>query len=153
MINRNRRLARQRLDSRLTVLPSADKFAVPRRGWLRAVRDALGMTGSQMAARMGITPQSVGDLERSEAQGSIRLSTLRRAAEALDCTLVYAIVPRRPLQEMVRDRARARARRELGYIDRTMELEDQAVDQVGFDERIADYIRENIRETELWDER
>ena len=62
----------------------------PPKGWIRAIRDAVGMTGGQLASRLGIRPQTVAALEKSEAAGSIQLSTLRRVAEAMDCTLVYA---------------------------------------------------------------
>ena len=67
----------------------------PARGWVRAVRDALGMTAEQLGERMGITQPSVNRLELSEAAGTIQLNTLRRAAEALGCEVVYALVPRR----------------------------------------------------------
>ena len=93
MKNDTRQRARQRLDGRLAALKPEDRFKAPPKGWIRAIRDALGMTGVQFARRLRIRPQSVDALEQSEATGSIQLKTLRRAAEALDCTLVYALVP------------------------------------------------------------
>jgi len=75
--------ARQRLDERLQPLKPVDRFRSPPKGWLRAIRDALGMTGVQFAGRLGIRPQSVEALERSEANGAIQLKTLRRAAALL----------------------------------------------------------------------
>ncbi len=152
-MDRNKRIARQRLDKRYDEFPSLDKFAVPQGGWLRAIRHALGMTGRQLAARMAITPQSLGEKERSEVRQTIRLSTLRKAAEAMDGVLVYAIIPRRKLGNTVRERARVLALRALGDVDRTMALEDQAVSADDIEERIDDYIRENIRDADLWDER
>jgi predicted DNA-binding mobile mystery protein A len=120
----NRRLARRRLDERL-----AD-FAVlgppPAGGWIRAIRDALGLQLGQLAERLNVRPPSVTELERNEAEERITLATLRRAAEALDCTLVYAIVPNKPLEAMVQDAAAAAARRELNAVLHTMSLEDQA---------------------------
>jgi predicted DNA-binding mobile mystery protein A len=89
--------ARHRLDERLSPLRPVDRYAVPPKGWVRAIRDALGMTGVQLAKRLGISPQSADAMERSEASGAIKLETLRRAAEALDCTLVYALVPNKSL--------------------------------------------------------
>ena len=152
MRDRNQKLARSRLDDRFRSFRPTEIFASPSRGWLRAIRDALGMKGDQLAARLGSTRQRVSQMERAETEGSITLNTLRKAAGALDCTLVYAIVPRRSLDEIVRDRARALALRELGHVDRTMELEDQAVSDSDLEDRIADYIRENIREADLWDD-
>src|SRR5262245_57390023 len=91
--------ARQRLDERLAALKPTDRFRAPPRGWIRAIRDALGMTGVQFARRLRVRPQSLDAVERSEANGTIQLKTLRRAAEALDCTLVYALVPNSSLEE------------------------------------------------------
>jgi predicted DNA-binding mobile mystery protein A len=65
-------------------------------------------------------------LEQSEAADRIRLETLRRAADALGCDLVYLLVPRRPLTTVVRDRARELARWQVAATEQTMRLEDQA---------------------------
>jgi predicted DNA-binding mobile mystery protein A len=110
------------------------------------------MTGRQLASRMGITPQSLSELERSEALGTIRMSTLRRAAEALDCDLVYDFVPRRPLEETVNQRARALARRQLDDVARTMALENQGISEGYFEDRVANHIRDYIREADLWND-
>src|SRR3546814_5831719 len=108
--------ARARLDDRLRSLRPTQRYAVPPRGWLRAIRDALGMSGRQLGKRLGITPQSVAELERSETLGTIQLKTLRRAAEALDCTLVYALVPNASLAATVEARARKVALRDLARV-------------------------------------
>src|SRR5437870_13057378 len=118
--------ARQRLDERLAPLQPVERFRAPPKGWIRAIRDALGMTGVQYAARLKIRPQSLEALERSEATGTIQLKTLSRAAEALGCTLVYALVPNSSLEEAVRMRARKIAVRELGRVAHTMKLEAQS---------------------------
>jgi predicted DNA-binding mobile mystery protein A len=86
----------------------------------------LGLQLGQLAERLDVRPPSVTELERNEAEERITLATLRRAAEALDCTLVYAIVPNKPLEAMVQDAAAAAARRELNAVLHTMSLEDQA---------------------------
>ncbi len=119
----HRRLARRRLDERLAAFAAFGP--APAGGWVRAIRDALGLQLSQLAERLGVRPPSVTELERNEAEERITLATLRRAAEALDCTLVYAIVPKRPLEAMVQDAAAAAARRELNAVLHTMGLEDQ----------------------------
>jgi len=67
------------------------------------------------------------ELEQSEVRGSVTLNTLQRAAEALGCRLVYVLVPDRPLAEVVRERAEKLAARQVGAIEHTMRLEDQAV--------------------------
>lgn len=150
MKNLDRHKARQRLDQRLEALRPTERYAVPPKGWLRAIRDALGMSGVQFAQRLGVSPQSVDALERSEASGSVKLETLRRAAEALDCTLVYALVPNRPLERAVAERARLVAQRDLGRVAHTMKLEAQQTGDADLDERIEDYIRDHVRSRDLW---
>jgi predicted DNA-binding mobile mystery protein A len=145
--------ARQRLDERLQPLKPGDRLRPPPKGWVRAIRDALGMTGVQFARRLGIKPQSVDALEQSEASGTIQLKTLRRAAEALDCTLVYALVPNDSLESTVRARARKIALRALGRVAHTMKLEAQETSGGTPDARIDAYIRDNVKERELWDDR
>jgi predicted DNA-binding mobile mystery protein A len=118
-------LARHRLDERLKAF--AGLGAAPPMGWVRAIRDALGLTGAQLARRLGIRPASLSELEKNEAKGAITLATLRRAAEALDCTLVYALVPNQSLETMVEEAAKAAAKKELAASLHTMELEAQGV--------------------------
>lgn len=145
-----RQKARQRLDERLVPLRPADRFKVPPKGWIRAIRDALGMTGVQLARRLNVSPQSVDALEKSEANGSIKIETLRRAAEALDCTLVYALVPNGSLVAMVRDRARSIALRDLGRVSHTMNLEAQGTGEADLEARVDAYIRDVLKDRDLW---
>jgi predicted DNA-binding mobile mystery protein A len=101
----------------------------PPRGWVRAVREALGMSAAALAARLGTTAGAAIRLEQSEAADRIRLNTLRRAAEALGCDLVYLLVPRRPLSTVVRERAHELAHSQVVAVEQTMRLEDQATGQ------------------------
>ena len=142
--------ARRRLDERLEPARTRLDLDIPARGWVRAIRDALGMSGPQLARRLGTSPQSVDALERSEVSGSIKLETLRRAAEALDCRVVYALVPNRPLEDMVKDRARAVALAELASVAHTMKLEDQGI--AAQERGLDDYIAQHIRARDLWDD-
>lgn len=148
----NRQRARQRLDERLLVLKPEERFRAPPKGWIRAIRDALGMTGVQFAKRLGIRPQSVEALEKSEAEATVQLKTLRRAAEALDCALVYALVPNASLESTVRDRARKIAVRDLGRVAHTMKLEAQETLDANLESRIEAYIRDVLKERDLWNE-
>jgi predicted DNA-binding mobile mystery protein A len=145
-----RHKARQRLDERLLPLKPTDRYRAPPKGWIRAVRDALGMTGVQLARRLGVSPQSVDALETSEAAASIKLDTLRRAAEALDCTLVYALVPNSSLEGVVAERARAIALHDLGRVAHTMKLEAQGTGDADMERRIEAYIRDTLKDRDLW---
>ena len=140
---------RQLLDQRLAAWRAVPD-AIPPRGWLRAIRDALGMPRAAVARRLGVTDQAVAYLEKSEADGSIQLDTLRRAAEALDCTLVYALVPNRSLEAIVDERAHQVARRDVDRVQHSMLLEDQ---RGGDDEteRLVDELTEQVKQSPaLW---
>ncbi|CAN7684060.1 mobile mystery protein A [Pararhizobium sp. LjRoot238] len=147
-----RKRARLRLDERLRALQPIDRFKAPPKGWIRALRDALGMTGTQLGARIGIRPQTVETIEKSEAAGTIQLNTLRRAAEALDCTLVYALVPNSSLEAVIEARARRIAIRELQRVAHTMRLEAQGTDNAAFEARVEAYIRDKLSERDLWND-
>jgi predicted DNA-binding mobile mystery protein A len=120
-------LARQQLDRRFAALRKTSDFTRPPRGWIKAVREALGMSTTQLAKRLHVTQTRVSQMEKAETESAIRLQTLRQVAEALDCTLVYALVPNKPLEEMVRDRAAQIADLQLARTNHTMRLENQAL--------------------------
>jgi len=102
------------------------------------------MSTAQLANRLGIKQPSMVALEQSEAKGTIELATLRRVAEALDFTLVYALIPNKPLETTLRDRARVFARRRRGPVEHSMLLEDQKVNPRAKDaeERLDEVVRE-----------
>jgi predicted DNA-binding mobile mystery protein A len=109
----------------------------PDRGWLHAVRQALGMTTRQLASSVGVSQAAVTDAERSEARGDITLATLRRYAEALDCELVYALVPRQPLEDTIEQRAERIARDQVSRVRHSMSLENQATGDVHREREVA----------------
>jgi predicted DNA-binding mobile mystery protein A len=121
--------SRKLLDSHFDEWQPLRALARPPRGWVRAMREALGMSAATLAERLGTTAGAVSRLEQSEAADRIRLDTLRRAADALGCDLVYLLVPRRPLTAVVRDRARELAHYQIAATEQTMRLEDQATDK------------------------
>jgi predicted DNA-binding mobile mystery protein A len=145
-----RQQARVRLDQRLSSLKHPTQLRPPPKGWIRAIRDAIGMTGPQLAKRLGVRPQTVGDLEKAEANGTITLQRLRRAAEALECTLVYAIVPQTSLEAAVQKRAREIALRDLKRVNHTMKLEAQQTGDDDLEQRVEAYIRDRIKDRGLW---
>ena len=144
-------IARTRLDERLSSLRKLRaQMAVPRGGWTKAIRGALGMTLEDLGVRLGLTRSVVSRLETSERKQTIQLDTLKRIAEAMNCDLVYALIPRQPLQATV-DRQRARAAKELDAKTRThMRLEGQDEN----DAQLADWRKEHstslIGDRQLW---
>lgn len=138
--------ARRVLDERLaaTMVP-----ALPKAGWIRAVRTALGMTQSELARRLQITAQSQFQLETNERAGTIRLDSLRRAADALGCDLAYVFIPRAgTLEQAVRDQAARLLDQRQGGVERTMALEDQQA--VLTDRAREGLIDQLVAEADLW---
>jgi predicted DNA-binding mobile mystery protein A len=120
--------AHEQLDRRFAKLKPLLKEAVrPPRGWIRAIREALGMTTGQLAERLDVRQPRVIELERGEGTGNITVKSLERAAKALGCRLVYVLVPEQPLAETIRKRASAVAERQLASVEQTMRLEAQGV--------------------------
>jgi predicted DNA-binding mobile mystery protein A len=142
--------ARERLDERLASAKPTEQLQPPPRGWIRAIRDSIGMTGAQLGTRLGTTRQNVDKLEKAEASGAIQLQTLRKVAEALDMEFVYALVPRTSLDDMVRSRARRLAQRAIGRVSQTMKLEAQDTGTRDLEQRIDEYIRDELSDRELW---
>ena len=143
------------LDKRFSALRPVAKAARPPKGWLRAVRDALGMTTAQLGKRLGVSQPRIVELEQSEVSGSVTLNTLQRAAEALGCRVVYALVPDRPLSEIVQERADLVAKRETDAVVQSMRLEGQEVTNK---EATKELHRQQIerllrRPARLWDEK
>jgi predicted DNA-binding mobile mystery protein A len=132
-MNNQSRLARKNLEKRLALLRAARPI-VPGRGWTRAIREALGMTMRQLAARMNASPSRIPAIEKAELTGAITLKSLREAAEALDCTLVYAFVPRKPLDDILRDQAERKVAQDLSRFNHTMKLENQGLTNSDLDD-------------------
>lgn len=124
----DRATARRQLDKRLSLSQSADTLTRPPRGWIKAIREALGMTTAQLGKRIGVSQPRAVAIEKAEATGSITLNSLERAAQALDCRLVYALVPRTSLDNIVKERATLLAESRLRATAHTMKLEAQGVD-------------------------
>jgi predicted DNA-binding mobile mystery protein A len=124
----------------------------PAGGWLRAIRQALGMTTRQLASLAGVTQPAVADAERTEARGDISLKTLRRYAAALECELVYALVPLKSLEEKVDARAERVARDQVERVRHSMRLEQQGTSDALRENEIGDLKRKLLegRRSRLW---
>jgi len=154
MGTRDQVTARRQLDKRLTPLRKAEGWARPSRGWIKAIREALGMTTAQLAGRIGVSQPRAVAIEQAERTGALTLDSLERAARALDCELVYALVPHRPLEEMVEERARLNAERRLARIRHTMTLEDQPVTAADEQRQLDDLVRRLLEKpgSSLWND-
>jgi predicted DNA-binding mobile mystery protein A len=126
----------------------------PSGGWVRAIKEALGMTNVQLAKRLKLkAPQTIEDMQAYEASGTIKLHTLRKLAEALGCRVVYAVVPLKPLDEMRRDRAYAIANRQLRPVTHSMKLEAQGLSDTEEQKALERLVEEllNGNPKKLWE--
>lgn len=148
------RIPTKQLAERFEELAPLSQVRRPSRGWIRAVRETLGMTTRQLAERLGVKQPTLTELEKSEANGNITVKSLERAAEALGCRLVYALVPVKPLTDTIEERALQLARRKLAAVEQSMRLEDQEVrGKAGSKEAERHLVEELLRKpARLWDE-
>jgi predicted DNA-binding mobile mystery protein A len=145
-------LARRNLDKRLAHLRD-EPPAMPRAGWVKAIREALGLTAKQLATRLGVVQSRLSTIEKVELTGATTIKTMRETAQAMGCTFVYAIVPTKPLDDMLRDQAVRKADQELARLHHTMRLENQGLtreDLMAERERlVAELLSGSLRR--LWD--
>lgn len=142
------------LDERLLPLRALTRALTPRNGWIREIRLALGMSGRQLAARMGIAASGVTLLEAREQRGAATLDTLRKCADALGCDVVYAFVPRASLQRQLDEQITRYATTLVSRVSESMALENQATSASFKREQVAQTRREIEQSLprDLWNE-
>lgn len=148
------RVARQKTRQLDDVLSAASVPSRPRIGWISSIRQALGMSKTQLARRIDVARQSLDDLESNELKGTITLSSLRNVADALGCDLQYVFVPRKPLGDMVAEQALKRARDKLGRINQSQALEASAMESQSLSRAVVDLAKEIEvkRPADLWND-
>lgn len=139
-----RNLRLKQLDRALEPFRAARQVSRPSKGWIRSIREALGVSSGELARRLGTSRQLPLQLEKGEAEDRITLKSLRAIANALDCELIYALVPRAgSMQELLESRARAEAKNRVLGVEHSMALEDQAVGKI--DEAVEAEARRLVR--------
>lgn len=152
----SRRLEVARLDDYFQQLKAGSRLPneAPPDGWINAVRSVLGMSATQLASRLGVTRAALYQLEGREALGSVTLKQLDKAADALNCDLVYAIVPRESLEQSIRDRSRQKAEIKLRQANLSMGLEAEGVTGKGFATAVSSSsgYGEALTDRRLWED-
>ena len=120
----------------------------PKQGWISAVRRALGMTAKQLAERVGLSQPRIAKMELNE--NNLKISTMKKIAEGLDCDFVYGFIPKSSLQETIKRQAHKKAETILSSVNTNMALEDQLANDPHILTDMADeMIAKNIRR--IWD--
>jgi predicted DNA-binding mobile mystery protein A len=138
------------------VAVSCAGLKIPPEGWLRTVRNALGMSGAGLAKKMGVTRARVTQAEHAELTGGITLKSMQAMAEAMGCRFVYAIIPSPGrVEDIITTQARKKAMALVGTASQHMALEDQALP----DDKIAQEVERLTREiaqgmpSDFWSDR
>lgn len=148
-----RAFARKQLDQKLKKFADTKQSPPPMRGWIRAIRDAIGMTGEQLARRIGVQKQRIVALEKGEVAGTVTINSMKKAAEAMDCVFVYALVPRDSLEVTVEKQARQYAVKLQGMIQHSMLLEEQGLSveeaEQGIKANTDKFVRDTVKD--MWE--
>lgn len=133
----------------------ADGVSAPAEGWLRTARKALGMSGAQLARRMGVTRARVAAMERDESAGSLTIRSMEAAAAALGCRFVYAIVPETTVSDILAAQARMKAQAIVGTATRHMALENQTLPDSKIAQEVARVTDDLLRTmpSDFWEDK
>lgn len=136
------------LDKKTFDLKSAKNIVPQSSGWIKTVREAIGMTVSQLAARLGVTQPRITKMESNE--DNLKLSTMKKAAEAMNCEFVYYFKPRTTFQNLVDEQAQKKAAEVLKTVNVNMALENQ---EIAEDEVVKDFASDliNTKIKQIWD--
>jgi predicted DNA-binding mobile mystery protein A len=151
---RNNKLQLQQLNEKLAQLTDLQHVIVPPIGWIKAIRNGIGMSMEQLGKKLSITKQGVMDIEKREKEGAITIKSMQEIAKAMDMKLVYGFVPNAgSLEQMIETRAIEMAKKIVERTSNTMKLEDQANSKERIEKAIKERASEIINNTPkiLWD--
>ena len=151
---RNNKLQFQQLNEKLAQLTVLQHVNVPPIGWIKAIRNGIGMSMEQLGKKLSITKQGVMDIEKREKEGAVTIKSMQELAKALDLKFVYGFVPNAgSLDQMIENRALEIATKIVERTSTTMKLEDQANSKERIENAIKERASEIINKTPkiLWD--
>lgn len=125
----DKKVVREQVDKKMALLRDFDSAGTPPQGWIKTIREALGLTAAQVGKRAGLDQSRVSRLESAEKTGDLKLSSLRKIAAGLNMKFVYGFVSGDTLEAMVRAQAKRMALKRLETLDSTMRLEKQGLSQ------------------------
>jgi predicted DNA-binding mobile mystery protein A len=149
----DQKLIREQVDVKLKMLSPLLSSNLPEKGWIRLIREAIGMSIGSLARKVGIDPSRISRLESAEIQGDLKLSSLKKIADALDMRFVYGFVPKSSLEDMVYTQAKKNAIERMGKVNHTMRLEGQELSTDEKEKVLNDLIQKILIEQpkDFWD--
>ena len=148
------KIERLQLDRTLTSMRNSACFEKPKKGWIKTIRENLGMTIRQLAKRVGVSPVRIAEIERSETEGNLTFETCIKVAKALNCRFVYTFVPEKSLQSLVEEQALKKAKVDCKNVYHSMALEEQAPDKSRMDDLIKVRAEEMLQKriSKIWED-
>ena len=149
----DQKVIRDQLDKKLQPLKNFAVSEMPQQGWIKTLREALGLSAFQLAKMVGVERSRISRLEKAEPNGNLKLSSLKKIAQGLNMKFVYGFVPEDSLDSMIRNRARGLALKRLQKLDNTMRLEKQSLSAEEKETALNDMIEKILIDNpkELWD--
>jgi predicted DNA-binding mobile mystery protein A len=151
---RNNKLQFQQLNEKMNQLTGLQHVIIPPIGWIKALRNGIGMSMEQLGNKLSITKQGVMDIEKREKEGAITINSMQEIAKAMDTQFVYGFVPKAgSLEQMIEYRALEIATKIVERTSTSMKLEDQANSKERIENAIKERASEIINRTPkiLWD--
>ena len=151
---RYNKLQFQQLNEKILQLAGMQQVIIPPIGWIKAIRNSIGMSMEQLGKKLSITKQGVMDIEKREKEGAITIKSMQEVAKALDMQFVYGFVPNTgSLEQMIELRALEMATKIVERTSTSMKLEDQANSKERIEKAIKERATEIINKTPkiLWD--
>ena len=151
---RKNKLQFQQLNEKMLQLAGMKHVIIPPIGWIKAIRNGIGMSMEQLGKKLSITKQGVMDIEKREKEGAITIKSMQEIAKAIDMQFVYGFVPvAGSLDQMIEMRALEMARKIVQRTSTTMKLEDQVNSKERIEKAIKERAAEIINNTPkiLWD--
>jgi predicted DNA-binding mobile mystery protein A len=148
----DKKLIREQLDKRLKspLIPLLNS----ENGWIKLLREAFGMSTTQLAKRVGIDQSRISRIENAEIEGDLKLSTLKKVAKGLNMKFVYGFIPHESLENIVIEQAKKIAKVRIDRVNKTMRLEEQELSDTekakAFDDLAQKILIEDPKD--FWDE-
>ncbi|HBR14819.1 MAG TPA: mobile mystery protein A [Candidatus Omnitrophica bacterium] len=147
------KVIREQLDRKLESLKDFATSGMPKQGWIRTIRDAVGLSARQLGEKAGIDQSRISRLENAEKDGSLKLSSLQKIAQGLNMRFVYGFVAEDSLEQMVRAQAKKIALKRLKQLNATMRLEKQGIPEEEQQKVLGDMVEKILidQPKDFWD--
>jgi predicted DNA-binding mobile mystery protein A len=137
------------LDRKIQGISNSD---LPQTGWINVVRNTLNITFAYIAKKLNTSPQVIKKFEQNEIEGSITINTLKKVADAMECNLVYAFVPKAgSFEGLIDNRAEQISELLISRASNSMDLEMQSVndgENLNHKSQMKSELKQNLKN--LW---